>query len=63
MEKKLCKRLFSVLIVVAMVLSMCPTFVFAEGTSATDFSDYTYVAFGDSITYGIDGDYSSGEEG
>ena len=61
MERKLFKKLFSMLLVLAMVLSMCPTFVFAEGT--TDYSDYTYVAFGDSITYGIDGDYSSGEEG
>ena len=61
MEKKLFKRLFSMCIVIAMVLSMCPTFVFAEDT--TDYSGYTYVAFGDSITYGIDGDYSSGEEG
>ena len=27
------------------------------------YTQHTYVAFGDSITYGIDGDYSSGEEG
>ena len=56
MESKLCKKLFSMCIVIAMVLSMCPTMVFAEGTSTTDFSDYTYVAFGDSIVYGADGD-------
>ena len=31
MESKLFKKLFSMLIVVAMVLSMCPTIVFAEG--------------------------------
>ncbi|MBO5868883.1 MAG: SGNH/GDSL hydrolase family protein, partial [Oscillospiraceae bacterium] len=27
------------------------------------YSQMTYVAFGDSITYGVDGDYKSGEEG
>lgn len=56
MKSKTFKKLFSMILVVAMVLSMCPTFVFAEGTSATDFGDYTYVAFGDSIVYGADGD-------
>ena len=34
MESKLFKRLFSMCIVVALVLSMCPTFVFAESTAA-----------------------------
>ena len=61
MKKESVKRFFSLCIVVAMVLSMCPTIVFAEDTA--DYSGYTYVAFGDSITYGIDGDYSSGEAG
>ena len=61
MEKKLCKRLFSVMLVLAMVLSLCPTFVFAENTipATADFSEYTYVAFGDSIVYGVDGDTGS----
>ena len=61
MKNKPLKRFFSMCMVAALILSMCPTIVFAEDT--TDYSGYTYVAFGDSITYGIDGDYSSGEEG
>lgn len=61
MEKKVWKRILSMCTVIALVLSMCPTIVFAEDT--TDYSGYTYVAFGDSITYGIDGDYASGEDG
>ena len=40
MEHKLFKKLFSMLLVVAMVLSMCPTFVFAEGADGQSVVDY-----------------------
>ena len=36
MESKLFKKLFSMMLVVAMVLSMCPSIVFAEGTDTPD---------------------------
>ena len=36
MESKLFKRLFSMCIVIALVLSMCPTIAFAEGTDTPD---------------------------
>ena len=34
-----------------------------NGTLNKEYSDLTYVAFGDSITYGIDGDYTSSQAG
>ena len=61
MESKRLKRICSIAVVAFMIVAMLPAKVFAADT--TDYSGYTYVAFGDSITYGIDGDYQSGEEG
>ena len=48
MEHKLFKRLFSMCLVIAMVLSMCPTFVFAEST-AEEKADPNYCPHCDTV--------------